>query len=278
MVGDLDENSAAVSSYTRARDEARDQSAEERDRSAHSRDVAADLRDWQAARQDEAVMLTEGAGGPAIRALLSAGAIARGHAAADRASAADDRRLAAEDRVSASADRDRARVELGAAHSDSLTGAQRLDLGRITLQNEIERSRRSDQPFALAFIDVDGLKQLNDRDGHAAGDVLLQAVVTALKTGRRSYDPIVRVGGDEFLCGFTNTDLAASRRRIEEIRGSLERAHAAASISVGLAILGERDTLEKLIARADADMYSHKHVGVDRRRGNGGEPLLRPFD
>jgi diguanylate cyclase (GGDEF)-like protein len=126
----------------------------------------------------------------------------------------------------------------------------------------MDRALRSQEPFALAFVDVDGLKELNDREGHAAGDALLKAVVTALKTGRRSYDPI---GGDEFLCGFTNTDLNACRRRIEEIRSSLAREHATASISVGLAMLGDRDTLEKLIARADADMYVHKHeqVGVN---------------
>jgi two-component system cell cycle response regulator len=234
--GTFDERPMTLEHFAAERETQRDEAATMRDLAAQARDLAADLRD----REDEA------------------DDTARDEAAADRASAANDRRLAAEDRASALAYRNQVRVALDLAHSDGLTGAQRRDLGRITLQHEIERSRRAHEPFALAFVDVDGLKELNDRDGHAAGDALLQMVVAALRTGRRSYDPIVRVGGDEFLCGFTNTNLSASRRRIEEIRGSLRRSNAAASISVGLAILGERDTLEKLIARADADMYSGK--------------------
>jgi diguanylate cyclase (GGDEF)-like protein len=182
----------------------------------------------------------------------------RGRSAADRAGSANDRRSAAADRAQSSADSDEARMELAQAQVDGLTGAHRRDLGTVVLQHEIERSRRSSEPFALAFIDVDGLKELNDREGHAAGDTLLQAVVVALRAELRSYDPIVRVGGDEFLCGFTNTKLEASRRRIEEIRAVLRRQPRTASISVGLAMLGERDTLEKLIARADADMYAGK--------------------
>jgi diguanylate cyclase (GGDEF)-like protein len=220
------------------REAQRDEIARMRDLMADARDLAADLRDHAAAPWESE----------------------RTEAAADRVSAAEDRRLAAEDRASALAYRNQVRAALDLAHSDGLTGAQRRDLGHVTLQHEIERSRRSGEPFVLAFIDVDGLKQLNDRDGHAAGDALLQAVVAALSAGRRSYDPIVRVGGDEFLCGFTNTDLIASRRRIEEIRGSLEHSRAASSISAGLAILGDGDTLEKLIARADADMYSGKQL------------------
>jgi two-component system cell cycle response regulator len=244
--GTFDERPMTLEHFAAERETQRDEAARLRDLTAQARDLAADLRDRGAA----------------------ADGMAYDEAAADRASAANDRRLAAEDRASALAYRQQVRVALDQAHSDGLTGAQRRDLGRITLQHEIERSRRSQEPFALAFVDVDGLKELNDRDGHAAGDALLQAVVAALRTGRRSYDPIVRVGGDEFLCGFTNTNLTASRRRIEEIRESLERSDAAASISVGLAMLGERDTLEKLIARADADMYSGKQgrlVAGDRR-------------
>ena len=162
------------------------------------------------------------------------------------------------------------------AHLDGLTGAQRRELGRTTLQHEIERSRRSGQPFALAFVDVDGLKELNDREGHAAGDALLQTVVVALRSQMRSYDPIVRVGGDEFLCGFTNTDLETTRRRVEQIRAAIAPGPSAASISVGIAVLGERDTLEMLIARADADMYGCKEL---RRTGAtsvvGRSPALR---
>lgn len=231
-----------------------------RDVTAGSRDLAADARDQMAEREAETILIDEAARDSAIRVLVSASGVERDLSAADRASSASDRQSAAADRAQASADSGEARVELARAQLDGLTGAHSRDLGSEVLRHEIERSRRSGKPFTLAFIDVDGLKQLNDRQGHAAGDALLQAVVVALRGELRSYDPIVRVGGDEFLCGFTGTKLDASRRRIAEIRAALQHGPAAASISVGLAMLGDRDTLEKLIARADADMYAGKHT------------------
>jgi diguanylate cyclase (GGDEF)-like protein len=258
---------AAPESARSRREAMRDETARQRDVTAGSRDLAADARDRTAEGEEDALLRTQHARHSVIRMLLSAGGAMRGWSAADRAGSASDRRSAAADRAQSSADRDEARIELAEAHVDGLTGAHRRDLGTAVLQQEIERSRRSGEPFALAFIDVDGLKELNDREGHAAGDTLLQAVVGALRAELRSYDPIVRVGGDEFLCGFTNTKLEASRRRIEDIRAVLRRQPRIASISVGLAMLGQRDTLEKLIARADADMYSGKERQRSGRPG-----------
>ncbi len=107
----------------------------------------------------------------------------------------------------------------------------------------------------LAFVDVDGLKQVNDHDGHAAGDALLQSVAAGLRSKLRSYDPIVRWGGDEFVCGFANTSLDAAARRLEEVQAMLAEGHLVGSISVGLAELGPSDTLEDLTARGDASLY-----------------------
>jgi diguanylate cyclase (GGDEF)-like protein len=259
--GRLTDGAAQSPGSHTAREAWRATTAGRRDIAACARDLAAEIRDRVAEEEEKGLLATEAERDSTIRALLVAARIRREHAAADRASAASDRHLAAEDRNSATADSGHARIELEQAHLDGLTGAQRRDRGRLNLQQQIEHSRRSGEPFALAFIDVNGLKELNDRDGHAAGDVLLQVVVAALKAGVRSYDPIVRLGGDEFLCGFTNTGLEASRQRVEQIRNALADGSTAASISVGMAILGERDTLDMLIARADADMYSRKVRG-----------------
>jgi diguanylate cyclase (GGDEF)-like protein len=229
-----------------------------RDLAAAARDRAADTRDRAAAAEQAALLTGERVRDSMIGTLLSAGNEGRERAAQDRAGAASDRRHAATDRAGASADSVQARVRHDHAQLDGLTGAHRRDLGRIALEHEIDRCRRSGDPFVLAFIDVDGLKELNDRQGHAAGDELLTTVVAAVRSQLRSYDPVVRIGGDEFLCGFTNTQLEASRRRVQEIRVALKQSLVAASISVGLAVLGERDTLDKLISRADADMYSGK--------------------
>lgn len=239
----------------------RDETARARDLTALSRDRASDARDRAAARRAEALLSDEVAGDPAVQALLTSSNALRERAGEDRTRAAHDRARAAADREQAAADRRQASVEIQRAQIDGLTGVYTRDQGEVTLQHEIDRCRRSGEPFVLAFVDVDGLKGVNDREGHPAGDALLQAVVGALKSRLRSYDPVVRVGGDEFLCGFTNTDLGSSQRRAEEIQAAVEHSPAHGSIAIGLASLGPDDTLEDLTARADADMYAHKRNG-----------------
>jgi diguanylate cyclase (GGDEF)-like protein len=247
---------------------ARDERALRRDETAGSRDLAADARDRAASRRDEVLLANDASHDPTIRALVQANGVVRGQAAADRAGAASDRRGAAADRAQAGADSGQARVELQHAQLDGLTGVYNRELGWLTIQHEIDRARRSSEPFVLAFVDVDGLKALNDDAGHAAGDALLKAVVGVLRSNLRSYDPVVRVGGDEFVCGFTNTELEAARRRVRHVqtgvaatRAVVERRSVTGSVTVGLASLQPHDSLEELVARADADMYSHKQVG-----------------
>ena len=171
-------------------------------------------------------------------------------AAAQRMQAAADRARAAKDREAAAADREHLLAELERAHLDDLTGAYRRGMGEIAVINEIERARRSHQALVLAYVDADGLKGVNDREGHAAGDALLRDLVALLRSKLRPYDPVVRWGGDEFICTISNTNLKDARRRFEEIRVVL--ANKGAAVSVGLAVLGEEDTLETLIGRADA--------------------------
>ncbi|MBA2504993.1 MAG: EAL domain-containing protein [Thermoleophilaceae bacterium] len=227
--------------------------ARKRDTSAGSRDVAADARDLEAGRGERRLVADEAT---IADAQVEASERKRENAAADRESAATDRKSAASDRDSAAADGRRATQDLEHAQLDGLTGAYGGDLGKVMLQNEIDRSRGSGEPFVLACVDVDNLKKRNDDLGHAAGDALLKSVVTSLKAGLRSYDPVVRVGGDEFLCGLSNMDLEAGAHRMEGIQKAVEQAEG--SITVGLARLGGDDSLEQLTARADKDMYAHK--------------------
>lgn len=126
-------------------------------------------------------------------------------------------------------------------------------MGRLVLSNEIDRARRLDGRFVVAFVDVDGLKVVNDRDGHAAGDRVLQAVVRAIRSRLRSFDPIIRYGGDEFVCGLSGTDLAEVERRFDSIKVAI-KADADVGISVGLAALTAGDTGDQLTERADAAM------------------------
>ena len=227
-----------------------------RDLAARARDEAAEARDRAAeARDDAAAMLDRELGdrGDATRAART-----RVWAAADRAKAAADRAMAALDREYAARELERVRADLRRAELDGLTGAYQREPGELELANEIVRARRTDGRLVLAFVDVDELKVKNDHEGHAAGDELLRSVVAAIRSNLRPYDPIVRMGGDEFACGLSNTGLDDARRRFDEIRAALRETDDAASISVGLVALGPGDTLQELTARGDAALYRAK--------------------
>jgi diguanylate cyclase (GGDEF)-like protein len=223
--------------------------AEQRDAAARSRDVARAARDRAAALRDR--LAARFARGPEATA-------ARNHAADDRGRSADDRRHAADDREQARVDREQLRIALAEAHFDDLTGTYRRAMGDIALQAEIDRAKRANGRLVLAFVDVDALKEHNDREGHAAGDQLLVDVVASIRANLRSYDPLVRFGGDEFVCALVDVDLNDARIRFEGIQAALDEAHKGASISVGFAQLQAEDTLEQLIARGDAALYNAK--------------------
>jgi len=139
-----------------------------------------------------------------------------------------------------------------------LTGALQRGRGLVEVQQEIDRARRSDGRLVLVFVDVDGFKAVNDVQGHAAGDQLLRDVAVALRAGLRSYDLVVRYGGDEFLCALSGADIETAQCRCDDgLRDLMER-NPQASFSVGLAALTDPDTLGRLISRADADLYGRR--------------------
>jgi diguanylate cyclase (GGDEF)-like protein len=128
-------------------------------------------------------------------------------------------------------------------------------MGRLTLTHEIERVRRSGGGLVVAFVDVDDLETVNDRDSHAAGDLVLQSVVRAIRARLGSFDPIIRHGGDQFVCGLGSTDIAEAQRRFDLIGIEVE-AEAGVGISVGLAGLEPGDTADGLTQRADEAMIA----------------------
>jgi len=209
---------------------ARGEIAEARDRTASERDSIANTRDRTAAERDSIANTRDRTAG-------------RGGAAED----GDDTAL----------ERARLEAELQRAHLDALTGAFRREMGRLALRNEIERARRADGKFIIAFIDVDGLKEVNDRDGHAAGDRVLRTLAATMRANLRSYDPIVRFGGDEFVCGISSIDPVEVRHRIGVIDQSLRNA-TGVGITAGLASLTSNESLDELTARADAALIEAK--------------------
>jgi diguanylate cyclase (GGDEF)-like protein len=223
--------------------------AERREEASRLRDLVAEARDRAAEERDRQAALAEPTG-PAAEA--------RARAAADRARAVRDRQRAAAEREQAAIDRQMIRAALAEANLDELTGTFRRGQGVLALQGELERARRSGGQLVLAFVDVDGLKEVNDRDGHAAGDALLIDVVETIRSQLRAYDPVVRFGGDEFVCAVCDLDLDGVRRRFEGIDKELARRREGASISVGLAELQSGDTLDDLTSRGDAALYAVK--------------------
>ena len=244
--------------------------AESREQAAAERVAAVEAMEQAAAERVAAVAAREQAAASRVAVVA-----AREQAAAERDSIANTRdRTAAERdpnpssrltaRQDATADdgdgaleRARLEAELQRAHLDALTGAFRREMGRLALRNEIERARRSDGKFVIAFIDVDGLKGVNDREGHAAGDRVLRTLAATMRANLRSYDPIVRFGGDEFICGISSIDPAEVQHRIGVMDQSLRNA-TGVGITAGLATLTSNESLDELTARADAALIEAK--------------------
>ena len=139
---------------------------------------------------------------------------------------------------------------------DELTGVMRRAAGIGAAEREISRARRHNAPLTVAFIDVDGLKEANDRKGHASGDKLLRRLAEALKDGLRGEDIVLRYGGDEFVCVLPDTTAGAARDKFGEIQ--VEAAKSGVRFCVGLAQLTRSDDVVSLFARADRDLYDFK--------------------
>ena len=128
----------------------------------------------------------------------------------------------------------------------------------MELEREMARARRTEQRLVLAFVDVNGLKSVNDLRGHAAGDRVLCAVVTALRAQLRSYDLIIRFGGDEFLCVIPGVSMDEAADRLATVNANLAGSLEQASVTTGLADLRPDDSLDGLIERADAALYKQR--------------------
>jgi diguanylate cyclase (GGDEF)-like protein len=239
--------------------DARDQVAHARDLTALARDQAAELRDRELATHDGAVgdgtqivvSAEDRRSAAAERALAAAG---RARAAADREQAARDREQAARDRSQAQADRDALLHQLASAKTDGLTGTRARATGLEDFDHEIDRARRTMAPLVIAYVDVVGLKAVNDTHGHGAGDALLQHAVNAIRDHLRSYDLIVRIGGDEFLSVMSGATLEDARQRFAAIQTALAAGPDQCEIKVGFAALEGDDSAAELIKRADAEL------------------------
>lgn len=157
-----------------------------------------------------------------------------------------------------------------AALHDPLTGASSRALLDEHLSHAAARLERGAGPLAVLFVDVDGLKTINDQQGHAAGDQAIVHVARCLRAAVRPADSIGRFGGDEFVvvCEEVAGDAAASiaERIVTAIAAApVEPDLARVTVSVGVAVSGHGavDT-ETLLHRADRAMYRAKRAGGNR--------------
>jgi len=151
------------------------------------------------------------------------------------------------------------------ADQDPLTPA----LNRRALMRELERirtfSHRYGSPAALVYIDLDDFKSVNDRFGHAAGDVALRAVADRLRSQMSGPDLVARIGGDEFAVVFGQATLAGAEARARNLARSLESTpirfgewSAPIHVSFGVSEITPDLAPEEVVARADAAMYARR--------------------
>jgi diguanylate cyclase (GGDEF)-like protein len=157
--------------------------------------------------------------------------------------------------------------EASQARFDPLTGLCNRRACEERCAVEIARLRRRAGSLSVAFLDFDGLKQINDRRGHAAGDAALVHLAASAQAALRPTDLLSRVGGDEFILLLPDTDYDEAAVVIRRIQGRLAEADGGepASVTAGLVTWhSPPQSIDQLFVEADALMYSAKRTGGDR--------------
>ena len=155
------------------------------------------------------------------------------------------------------------------AHHDPLTGLANRTLLHERLKSAVEFAVESATLGALAFLDLDNFKHINDNFGHDAGDHVLREVAGRLRESMRDEDTVARVGGDEFVLVITNqaslddiADLVERVRRSVNAPIAWDRQHIIPGTSIGVSVFpDDGDSAEKVMRAADAAMYHAKTLG-----------------
>lgn len=156
------------------------------------------------------------------------------------------------------------------ARTDHLTGVLNRRTIEANLAVALEQHRRTGSGLAIALVDVDHFKRINDEHGHAAGDRALTYAATLLRERTRPYDSIGRWGGEEFVIVMVGARAAAAAPICERLRttlaeGSAAGAGVAFTVSIGVAASDRADdSVASLLERADQAMYDAKRTGRDR--------------
>jgi diguanylate cyclase (GGDEF)-like protein len=150
------------------------------------------------------------------------------------------------------------------ASHDILTGIPNRSLLMENLESMVALARKNSQKIIIMFIDLDGFKDINDRHGHDAGDVLLKEIALRLKSQMRKTDTLARMGGDEFILGFMQSDeiTILAERVINAIAEPIllpDRDLVQVGGSIGISVFpDDGDLIEDLIKISDNRMYISK--------------------
>jgi diguanylate cyclase (GGDEF)-like protein len=158
---------------------------------------------------------------------------------------------------------------------DNLTGLFNRTFFFAAVEREIARSTRSGRGFCLLMMDLDELKQINDRNGHFFGDRVLRGVGEVIRSGGRRIDTAARYGGDEFVVLLPETDPTGAyvlaekiRLGVADLRVEVAGSMIQPSISIGVVSYPEDGrTSDELMITADQSMYHSKRAGKNRVTG-----------
>lgn len=161
---------------------------------------------------------------------------------------------------------------LSLATTDDLTGASNRRHFMERAELEVHRLRRHKVPFSVALLDLDHFKQVNDTHGHQAGDDVLKEAVKRWQKGRRPFDTLGRIGGEEFALLLPGADADAAMTVAERLRSVIAEQPIESTdgpikvtVSIGIAEADDADgTIEGTLGRADVALYHSKNAGRNR--------------
>jgi diguanylate cyclase (GGDEF)-like protein len=156
-----------------------------------------------------------------------------------------------------------------AAQTDALTGILNRRGFMDAAERELARASRYERPFVLAYVDVRGLKAVNDTEGHLMGDELINAVAGLMKESARADDVVGRIGGDEFALLLAEQTAEGAEPVLRRIRARVEERRAEMEIrvpwelTIGIAAFPhDGTTLEELLGLADRRLYEQRGIAL----------------
>jgi diguanylate cyclase (GGDEF)-like protein len=158
------------------------------------------------------------------------------------------------------------------SQTDELTGLLNMRAFNTILEREIASATRYRQPFSIVMLDVDGLKEVNDRFGHPAGSQLVSVIADAIRNSVRGSDVVARYGGDEFIVLLTHTSADYAVHAAERIRSAIDNTsfdmdgnRISSTVSIGIACFPDCVTAAKqVLDKADVALYKSKNAGRNR--------------